>query len=225
MELANREQFVGALTYHTGTVALLAPYTIDGVQDPVINEAWEIAEELAGQINNYPSGRSLKVKRNLYPVDGTDQDWHRYTHGTVALLVEGVRLTPATMKERNRVVRSLRPLVYNLFDRFLDGPSVSVVVTDMSGRPVKAEVIVVEMAPQEGERWMTRCPDGRHDRFLSSARPRGGAWTIEVRPEGGEPVTKTIRALDANQVLQIEVDSTSNPAMVCAGAATTQPAE
>ena len=30
--------------------------------------------------------RDFELKKNLYPVDGTDQDWHRFANGTVALL-------------------------------------------------------------------------------------------------------------------------------------------
>jgi len=51
------------------------------------NEAWLVAEHVArGSRANQP--RPLYVLRNLYPVDGTDQDYHRAAHGTVALLFE-----------------------------------------------------------------------------------------------------------------------------------------
>ena len=142
---------MAALTYHTGTVAVLAPYTIEGATDPKTNEAWTVAEELVKALPKHPQRRDFQVKRNLYPVDGTDQDWHRWTHGTLALLVEGARHTPAMLKQRNLIVEAVRPGFGFLLDRFLDGPSMTVHVRDLEGYPVAAEVRVIEMAPRNEE--------------------------------------------------------------------------
>ena len=212
MKLADRERFLAALTYHTGTVAVLAPYTIDGAKDPKVNEAWTIAEELVRTLPRHPQGRDFKVKRNLYPVDGTDQDWHRFAHGTLALLIEGARHTPSVVKKRDRIVKSVRPGMGFLMDRFLDGPSLTVYVVDIEGKPIQAEVRVVEMAPENGEVWKSRCPSGRYDRYL----PEVGTWNLEVRVPGMEPHRVAITADDArHHEMTIHVPVTDSAALQC----------
>lgn len=210
MALASRERFVASVTYHTGTVALLAPYTIEGVADPVVNEAWTIAEEMAKILPRHPQDRAFKVKRNLYPVDGTDQDWHRAAHGTLALLVEGARWTPRSMGMRSRIVTAVRPTWTYLLDRFLDGPSVSVRVVDREAQPVLADVRIVEMAQRAGERWTTRCPTGRHDRFVAAP----GTYTIEVRAQGQDVVRKTV-AVEAGRTEVTVVLTTASEGAAC----------
>jgi hypothetical protein len=227
MKLAERERFLAALTYHTGTVAVLAPYTIDGAKDPALNEAWTVAEELVRVLPRHPQGRDFKVKRNLYPVDGTDQDWHRFAHGTLALLIEGARHTPAVAKQRNKIVKSVRPGLGFLMDRFLDGPSLSAYIVDLQGNPIQAEVRVVEMAPENGEVWTSRCPSGRYDRYL----PETGTWNLEVRVPGMEPYRVAITADDARHhemtihVPVVDSESLQCPALTVTSEPETQPAE
>lgn len=188
MALADEEHFAGLLTYHGGTVALLAPYTIDNVQNPPQNEAWMVAEDLIKGIEPHPQKKNFRVRVKLYSVDGTDQDWHRFTHGTVALLVEGSRSTPTSASGRRAVTRAVRPLFERLLDRFLLGPSVSGVVVDAEGRPVNAVVRVAQVATQEGEQWRTRCRDGRFDRYL----PGPGKYDVIVELDGKEAARQTI---------------------------------
>jgi hypothetical protein len=215
MKLAERERFVAALTYHTGTVAVLAPYTIDGAEDPKNNEAWTVAEELVRVLPAHPQRRDFNVKRNLYPVDGTDQDWHRFAHGTLALLIEGARHTPAVVKQRSKIVEAVRPGFGFLLDRFLDGPSVTVHVRDLEGFPVEAEVRVVEMAPQNGEVWTTRCPTGRFDRYL----PGKGKWNLEIRVPDMAPFRTPLDARDTgHQELTVHIPVANSQAVRCEGA-------
>ena len=188
MALADREGFAASVSYHTGTVALLAPYTIPKVVNPEPNEAWSVAEEIAHLMAEHPQQRPYKVVRNLYPVDGTDQDWLRHAHGTLALLVEGALYTPLDMTERNAIVAVTRPTWSHLLDRLLDGPSVSGFVTDTAGKPVQAQVEIAEMATHAGEKWMTRCRDGRYDRYL----PSPGHYTVRVKVPGRRTVQRTL---------------------------------
>ncbi len=188
MKLANRERFVAALTYHTGTVAVLAPYTIDKVENPTNNETWGVAEQLIEGLPDHPQKREWKVKRKLYSVDGTDQDWHRAEHGTLALLVEGTRRSPRTPAKRRELNAAVRPLFERLLDRVLDGPSVSGRVLDAAGKPVFAEVAIPQVGLQGGERWMTRERDGRFDRVLHAP----GAYDVQVKIGGKIVATRAV---------------------------------
>ncbi len=180
--LSDREHFVAALSLHTGTVTLLAPYTIDGVPQPEPNEAWTVAEHVARGLDN--GTRKVYVLKNLYPVDGTDQDYHRGAHGTLALLFEAAARDWEEPAQIKKAVAVARPSWGRLFDRYLDGPSVEGHVRDAGGKPVSVEVQVAEMKTRAGETWKTRCPDGFFGRYL----PATGKFTVRVVGGSGAPI-------------------------------------
>ena len=197
MRLAARERFAAAISYHTGTVGILAPYTIDGVKNPEPNEAWTVAVEVARKLPNHPQPwskqnprpRKFRVKRKLYSVEGTDQDWLRHAHGTLALLVEGASRTPLELEQRRKIVAAVRPTWQLLLDRYLDGPTLSGVVTGRRGLPLRAEVRIREVTTHEGERWTTRPRDGRFDRFLAAP----GTYHLVVTAPGYRTLTRTVK--------------------------------
>lgn len=191
MQLADAEHFAAALSFHTLSTVILAPYTIDGVENPQPNEAWRLAERLAQAAPRQPNGRRYHVARKIYSVDGVDQDWHRFAHGTAALLLEGPYHNPPDGK-RLASVQATRPTWRALLDAVLRGPAVSGVVRDAAGQPVVAEVVVVEQAPRQGERWTTRCRDGRFTRLLAGPGP----WTLRVTAPGQPPVETTVQVAE-----------------------------
>ncbi|MBL9002836.1 MAG: hypothetical protein JNJ46_01250 [Myxococcales bacterium] len=188
MRVAESEHFAASISYHTGTIAVLAPYTIDNVQDPTPNEAWLVGEYMVAGLPPHPQGKPFVLKRKLYSVDGTDQDFYRARFGTLAYLVEAARRDAKDEAERIAITRGVRPSWMRLFDRFLDGPSVSGHVLDAAGLPVYAAVQIVEQTLHEGEVWYSRCRDGRFDRFL----PGPGRYTLRVQAEGAAPVEQVI---------------------------------
>lgn len=175
MRLAESERFAGSISFHTGTLAILAPYTIPKVKNPTPNEAWTVAEGIAKEITGHPEG-FVPVKKNLYAVDGTDQDWMRNEHGTVALLVEGADNWLVDVRTRKKMVFWIRRSWVNLVDRYLDGAAVGGHVYDAVMRPIEADVSFAEIYRPEKESWTSRCRDGRFDRYLS----KPGDYTLTV---------------------------------------------
>lgn len=187
--LANAEHFVASLSYHTGTAVLLAPYTIDNVEDPEPNEAWLVAEHIAAQLPPHPlTDKKLEVHRKLYAVDGTDQDWLRHTHGTVALLLEASPRSPTEPDLRARVLDAMRPAFIHLALRFIEGPALTGRVLDARGYPVRAEVRLDAVTPHANEHWTTRCRDGLYARYL----PEPGTTALTVLVEGHPPITQSV---------------------------------
>ena len=210
MALANSEVFAAALTYHVGTVALLAPYTIDNVQNPSPNEAWVVAEEIVAKLPPHPDRRDWVVRRNLYSVDGTDQDWHRAKHGTLALLIEGARTSPINPNHRRNIVKQSRGLYTVLLDRYLDGPTVHGYIRDKAGKPVVAQVQIAEVKTFHKERWMSRCRDGHYDRFLA----KNGDYTLVVTVDGHPPIRQPFKVQGKRVQLDITLPFTVK-ARVC----------
>lgn len=193
MALANREKFVGAVSFHTGTLAMCAPYTIPDVKNPEPDAGWLVAQEIVSQMPQHPEG-PIPVKRRLYPLDGNDQDWHRHQNGTLAFLWEGAKNWLSY--PRFQLMRPARASWMLLAKRFAEGPAFSLSVTDAAGRPLVAEVKVKEIAHYEGERWTTRCRDGRFDFIL----PTPGAYTLVVSAGGAE----VEHAIDAQRDGRVE---------------------
>ena len=201
MQLAEREPFVASISYHTGTVTILAPYTIDGVENAEVNEAWTVAWEIARALGRHPQGRVFEVERKLYAVDGVDQDWHRARFGTMALLVESAFYPPIEPADRNGVVAAMRPSWRWLIDRFVRGPALTVAVRDAQGRPLDARVAIEGMEPPNGEAWRTRCPSGLYHRYL----PAAGRYRIRVEAPGHRPVTRRIRVGSERARVDVEL--------------------
>ena len=189
MRLASSQRFAAAISFHTFSTAILSPYTIDDVDNPVGDEAWSIATTLAAAAPNQPNGRPYRVRRKLYPVDGTDQDWHRHTHGTLAYLLEGSHHNPRDPAVRLAAVAATRPVWMALFDRVLAGPTLVGHVRDELGRPLEAVVSLDELSLQAGERWTSRPRDGRF--FRAVVRP--GEYTVRATRPGCPEVAQRVR--------------------------------
>jgi len=188
IRLGRARRFAASLSFHAGTVAVLAPYTIDDVLNPVPNEAWEIGEGLVRDLPEHPDERAWEVRRNLYSVDGTDQDWLRHALGTVALLVEGARGAPRRAARRREVVAALRPLWRRLLTRVATRGALRGTVRNAQGEPVVARVDVLETKLRAGERWTSRCADGHFDRLM----PWPGRYTVRAQVPGLPPVTRVV---------------------------------
>lgn len=173
MRLAASEKFVASMSFHTGTLAMCAPYTIPDVQNPEPDAGWIVGQEIVSQMPPHPEG-PIPVKRRLYPLDGNDQDWHRHEHGTLAFLWEGG--THWLAHPRAQLMAPARAAWLLLAKRFVNGPAFSLRVHDAAGHPLSAEVSVKEIAHYEGERFTTRCRDGRFDYIL----PKAGDYTVVI---------------------------------------------
>lgn len=207
MRLAESEHFVASISYHTGSIAVLAPYTIDNVLDPTPNEAWTVGEYVTAGLPPHPQGKPFTLRRKIYSVDGTDQDYYRATYGTVALLIESARRDAKDQAERIEVVRAVRPSWERLLDRFVDGPAISGQIRDIAGQPVAAKVMLAEMTTHEGESWSTRCRDGHYSRFL----PAPGRYTVRVEipskdgRKSAEPFLQQIEVLAGRSQVDIQL--------------------
>jgi hypothetical protein len=200
--LAARERFDWSLTYHSGTVALLYCYTINGTKSPAPNPHEITAERLISGLPDHPQGKAWSIRSNLYPVDGTDQDWHYHTHGTLALLVEGARHTPVKPTARRRLLDAVWPLA----ERMLQGDNLPVGLTlqfKNTNGPISDVEVTVDGLTIAGERWTPRERDGRLHLWL----PRAGATTFHVHRQGSVLSTIKIDVPASGAVRTLVVDN------------------
>lgn len=187
MRLASEHRFVMSLSYHTNAARILVPYTIDGAKNPYPQSAWRIARELAGRVRSHRSDEEYRAVRNLYPVDGTDQDWLFHTFGTIAFIVEGSYQSPDSAHAA-RSIEGLRPAALALPQLYRTGPTLTVHVKDRERRPLGASVRLVETAYLENESFQANPRTGRYDFILDE----GGTWTVQASMSGYR--TGTVKA-------------------------------
>jgi hypothetical protein len=188
MALAAEQRFTASISFHTIGRVIYVPYDCDATLDPRPHVAWAIAEELAAAAPAQRNGKGYRVAGSGYPVAGSDLDWHMFTHGTVALLLEGAYHNPE-LAIRTETVANTRPVWQALLEHVARGPRISGHVLDEAGVPVQAEVTIDPIELRAGERWTSRPRDGRFDRMLAE----GGKYTVRAEAPGRSPATREVR--------------------------------
>lgn len=187
MHLVRRERFVFSVSYHTAATSLLVPYTIDKVRGPHPSPAWAFARGVLPRLDSTRAGRPYRLRRQLYPVDGTDHDWFMHETGALAYLLELPLHNPGYGDHRDAIVRGARPLWQAMLDRIEEGPTLTVHVVDAAtGEPHPAEVSIDEIPWHEGERFTAHPQTGRFDFIL----PAPGTYHLRVSREGYETVVR-----------------------------------
>ena len=186
MNLFHTEQFVGSISFHTVSTRILSPYSINALQNPPHDKdpSWQLALKMAEAAGEQANGKNYEVVKNLYSVDGTDQDWFRMVSGTTAYLIEGALHNPTGEKRRDAVEKNR-----NAWLEFLEGMRHVTIthVHDTEGNPLIAEVSYSDMPALNNEHWFTRCQDGTHTMYCTGKRD------ITVTLYDGQTQTKTIK--------------------------------
>lgn len=168
MALAERERFVAALSFHTGTSAVLGAYSVDSLRWLEPDESEQLAQQVSDAMGIGPDGRPFRFRRNLYAVEGVDQDWMRLTHGTLALLIEVARTTPTGWCARTRAVEPGRRAWMAVVDALSSGGLVTGQAVDGQGAPLTVPVALGDQQAFNGESWTTRPRDGRFFRWITT---------------------------------------------------------
>ncbi len=200
VKLAETYRFSTAFSWHTNGKLILSPYTIRKVKNTKPDLAWTAAEKLQSAMTQTKSLR-FRVQKDMYPVDGVDQDWHFNRHGTLAYIIEGTHHNPQRLRTRKVSIETSRPLLSALLDYTLDAPQVSGRVIDAQNRPLQAVVMVEDVRVFEKEAWMSRQTDGRFDRFV----PAAGTFRVRVSKPGF--VTRTVEMTAGAQPVDVRLDS------------------
>lgn len=206
MTLADRQHFAASISFHTIGRAIFVPYTVDRERSPRPNIAHVVAQELVAAAPLQRNGLPYVVRPNGYPVAGSDQDWHMFAHGTVALLLEGAYHNPP-LDLREVAVANTRPVWRALLDRVATGPRISGHVRDSGGAVVEASVTIDAIELVAGERWTARARDGRFDRLLA----RAGRYTVRAEAEGYGSASQEVRVGERPVEIDLVLARTEEP--------------
>jgi hypothetical protein len=186
MKFAEQERFVMLISFHTSATKILVPYTIDNVKNPDPSVAWMVGRKMAELSDSCRKDRAYKAVRNLYSVDGTDQDWHYWKYGTLAYIWEGSKHNPPYKKELDTIVQGIRPGWGYMLDAMEEGPTISGHVLDAKTRsPLEVAITIDEITMHEGEVHTSHSKTGRFDRLM----PSEGTYHLNFEKEGYKPQT------------------------------------
>jgi hypothetical protein len=150
--------------------------------------------------------RDFKAVRNLYSVDGTDQDWHYWKHGTIAYIWEGSRHNPSYKKDRDKLVKGIRSGWHYMLDRLDEGPTLSGHVYDAeNGKPLEAVFSFQEIKTFQGEIHTTHPDSGRFDKAL----PQKGLYHLEISKDGYASKTIPVEVGKEWRTIRVELSKES----------------
>ena len=224
--LANHYHFIAGISWHTNGTMIISPYTIEGNRSPLArnidniiaeevketpNVAWKLAENMVASSPVWSTKRSkekpLVVKSSMYPVDGTDQDWHFHEHGTLAYIIEGSHHNPVSIRTRKKSVKYIEPLMPTMLDNLQHSPAIFGKVVDENGTPLEATVMVREHKFYEKENWTSRPSDGYFYRLVM----KPGTYTIVVQKEGYQSVKEKVKLTGKTKQKSITVTMLKEP--------------
>lgn len=181
MEMAERERFVGVISFHSTGSKILVPYTTPDTEKTKPSTAWLLGKQMLKALpHKFYRRRPYQIAKNLYDVGGTDQDWYHYKFNSMSYIVETPMRIPSDKITLEEAVSNTRPVWQFMLDRFLDGPSVNVTVVDIDGNPLRAGISFKEIVTKNAEYWMTDPESGSFATYL----PSKGAFKMRIKYKG-----------------------------------------
>ncbi|TGK20679.1 peptidase M14 [Leptospira fluminis] len=159
MTLAEKERFVGSISYHAYANCILVPYTIDDTRNPDPDLAWSLGNKIAAEIRSYNPDKAFRARKNIYGVDGVDQDYFFFKYGTLAYLLETSHSNPP-YSDVSKIVESMRPAWKLLLRELLEGDKIFFRISDENGHPLDANVVFENQTYYHGETRTARPSDG-----------------------------------------------------------------
>lgn len=159
MSLAKDERFLFSMSFHSFATALLYPYTIENLTNPEPDYAKDLASRIVRSAKSVREGKEFRLLKNLYPVDGTDQDYYYHTFGTNAFIAESSHHN-VDYKIVPYILKGFREVWENLIYEFFKGNKIILKIEDSDGNPLSAKVEIEEIVLHEKETFTSNPKNG-----------------------------------------------------------------
>jgi hypothetical protein len=146
-QLFEEQRFLFSVSYHSNGQKLLIPYTINNVKNPSEDYPNFFGQKVAKKIN-------YKPVKNLYPVNGTDQDYFYFKYGTIAFLLESEKHNPP-YSEVEGIVRRSEGLWRDIINEAIFGNKIFLKIVDEKNNPISAKVEIDEIKFYNGEEYFS----------------------------------------------------------------------
>ena len=163
MNLFEKERFVFSVSFHSNGAKILYPYTIENVKNPSDEYPKHFANKLVKLTKNY------KAVKNLYPVDGTDQDYFYFRYDTMAFLLESSLHNPPYKKVEN-VVREVEPIWQEIIEEVINGEKIMLKIMDENNKNLEAVVRIDDFQYYNGERFTSNPINGIYCKMVKESK-------------------------------------------------------
>jgi len=201
INLVENYRFPYIMIFHSQANSLLYPYTISSLENPQPDYAQKLAKRLAAKVKSYRQDKAFKAKKNIYPVDGTDQDYYYFQFGSNALLTEVSHLTPE-YKFAEKILAGFRPLWRGFLEEAMTSAKILLHITDQMKQPLVAEVVISEISYKNGEKFYT----GKNG-YFSMPVVSSGNFNIAILKKGFKTVFIRIKSDSRYREIRMEKEN------------------
>ena len=185
--LAEQKRFLFSISFHSHASRILFPYTIENVKNPSHDYPKYFAYKLAKLTKKY------RAVKNLYPVDGTDQDYYYFRYGTIALIVESSQHNPPYNMVK-KVTEETKIIWQTLLNECLNGEKIFLKIIDEDGNNVEAEVQINDFKYYHGEKFTSNALTGLYQQMINENKN----YQIIISHPFYETVNLTIKSSNRN---------------------------
>ncbi len=189
MSLANKERFLFAMSFHSYAVAILFPYTIENVSNPEPDYVKDLGSRITKFAKSVRLGKEFVLRKNLYPVDGTDQDYYYHEFGTNAFIAESSHQN-VDYKIVRAILKGFKGVWENLLYEFFHGNKIILRIEDEAGNPISAKVETEEIVLHEEENFTSNPANGIFVKMLLEEKE----YNFTISKDGFEPQKIILKA-------------------------------
>jgi hypothetical protein len=157
--LAEQMRFLFSISFHSNASRILYPYTIENVKNTSPDYPKHFSHRLAKISKTY------KATKNLYPVDGTDQDYYYFKYGTIALLIESSHHNPNYNLVKT-ITKHIRPVWQEMLNECLYGEKIFLKIKDENNNNVEANIEITEFKYYNGEKFTSSPLTGLYQKMV-----------------------------------------------------------
>lgn len=192
-KLAQRYQFLGALSWHSPGNYVTGPYANEGKKTPSPDIFRSIAYNMLKTENKWPPKLRTQPKD---PDMGTPEDWLFHNFGTYAYQIRIAKHNLLIDKYKEKYTEKYRYIWQQFLDAIHEQPSFHGVVMNGQKDPIVAQIRILGRIDKknkflyyEGEEWSARPHDGYYHQLV----PQTGVYEIEIKALGYRKTRKRIR--------------------------------
>jgi murein tripeptide amidase MpaA len=161
--MAEQMRFLFSLSFHSQASRILYPYTIENIKNVSPDYPKQFTERLAKISKTY------QATKNLYPVDGTDQDYYYFKYGTIALLLESSHHNP-DYKIVKSVTNHIRPVWQEILNECLYGEKIFLRIIDENGNNVEAKIEIKDFKYHNEEQFTSSPLTGLYQKMVTESK-------------------------------------------------------
>jgi hypothetical protein len=167
MALAEKERFLFSLSFHSFATKILYPYTIENIKNPDPDYPKQFAIQIAELAKSFhPVKRNFEAIKNIYPVDGTDQDYYYFKYGTIALLAESSHKNIYYKHNIKKILTGFKPLWVKMLKECVEGLKIAVKIVDAQGNPIQADIEIEEFTYSNNEKYSSNPRTGLYQKMV-----------------------------------------------------------